>query len=200
MKYNPFEFVDENLMKAVNCGVRVWNWTTGKTKTDLANSLLTVAPILEGAGFFTTDGNRTTAFIGTGVYILVSHLDQIRNKRLEKEEVRAIEKGAKVLPDVLNIFSGYLFAGSSSMSQLLFTTSGSYDHESFAIGNGLRALSHFVSRAEYFPPRKNVVVRIKERLEKRLKERQSLPSPLPQPAFSFIPCYESEKVVRRYER
>ena len=46
--WSAYQKFDDVVMYGVNKGVRAWNWTTGKTKTDLANSLLTVAPIFEG--------------------------------------------------------------------------------------------------------------------------------------------------------
>jgi len=47
---NPLQYVDDTIMYGVNKGVHAWNWTTGRTKADLANEMLTVASVSESLG------------------------------------------------------------------------------------------------------------------------------------------------------
>ena len=47
-----YEKTDDAIMHFVNKGVKAWNWTTGKSKADLVNKLLCVAPIGECVGDF----------------------------------------------------------------------------------------------------------------------------------------------------
>ncbi len=48
--YKAYEKFDEGIMYFANKAVQGYNWTTGGTKTDLANGLLTVAPIADAIG------------------------------------------------------------------------------------------------------------------------------------------------------
>ena len=47
-----YEKTDDAIMHFVNKGVKAWNWTTGKSKADLVNKMLCVAPIGECVGDF----------------------------------------------------------------------------------------------------------------------------------------------------
>jgi len=46
-----YEWFDNTLMYGANKAAHTWNWTTGRTKSDLANKMLTVAPVMESTGF-----------------------------------------------------------------------------------------------------------------------------------------------------
>ena len=90
-----YEKVDNTIMYGVNKGVKAWNWTTGQTKADLANQLLTVAPVAEISSYFL---NRDLFYeiLGSPVMIFLSHVCQIKNKKQEAEEEKAAENRTKL--------------------------------------------------------------------------------------------------------
>ena len=87
---NPFKPFDDALMYVVNKGVKAWNWTTGQTKADLANQLLTIAPVAESFGHFGTINPGIAAFLTCG-WLFYSHNDQKKNREMESLEQEAIE-------------------------------------------------------------------------------------------------------------
>lgn len=182
--YKLYEKTDNALMYGVNKGVKAWNWTTGKTKTNLANSLLTVAPVFEGAGLLSI--NPVIGGIMIPMYLLVSHLNQKRNKEQEILEKKAAESQVMLNPEnsyeKSNKKFGLLFAGSAVLNAI---PGGRSENDTlravFGIGIGLRSASHYVMRADYLPPRKNVLSRAKDRLVKKLREVNLNPVPQPVP-------------------
>ena len=160
--WKAYQKFDDVVMYGVNKGVKAWNWTTGKTKADLANSLLTIAPIFEASGTMMVDpvmgGVITISALG------LSHICQIKNKQYEVLEENALKKGALLNPknsyEGLNVIGGLMF-GVNSVQGI------SLGHDPtlvIGIGTGVRSSSHYVMRADYFPPGKNVVDRVKDRL------------------------------------
>ncbi|MBS3165821.1 hypothetical protein J4444_01740 [Candidatus Woesearchaeota archaeon] len=49
---NPFKTLDDGIMYFTTKGVYAYNWTTGGTKAELANTLLGVAPVFETGAWF----------------------------------------------------------------------------------------------------------------------------------------------------
>lgn len=194
---------DDAVMYAVNKGVKAWNWTTGGTKTSLANGMLSVAPVLESTGIFMTGGlygGIGIGLIGSFVYVTISHFDQKTNIKQEKEEIKALEDGLK-LPDskynsnnkkwgcIFNVWGVYLTATYSTFGR---------NNESIAdegmltlgLGQAVRGTSHYVMRAENFPPRKNVLSRTADKIREKLAERKLQPSPNPSYGLERLVRYE----------
>lgn len=73
-----YKTIDNTLMKGANSVVRAYNWTTGKTKSQLVNSMLIVAPILEISGFI---AGRSSLVPLSPVYLLLSHLLGVKSLR-----------------------------------------------------------------------------------------------------------------------
>ena len=167
-------------MEAVNVGVRTWNWTTGRTKKDLANGLLTVAPILEISGVSLIHPLASIPYL---MFLVNSHQSQQDNERLEKKEINALNSGCLLNEsEYLNKKrSGILYGG---LSAIWFAPGGTTELGIIeGTGFGLRSLSHYVMRAEYLPPRKNVLSRAKDKLSEIVKEFKMPELPIPKPAI-----------------
>lgn len=175
--FKAYEKLDDSIMYIANKGVKAWNWTTGQTKADLANQMLTVAPILEITG-----GLIMHPILGIYCtpFLLVPHMNQLINKKVEGLEIAAAKKGLKPAPE---IYKPYELAG-----PLYFGFAG-YDYSCFneVIGTGfsIRAASKYVMRADYLPPGKSVFERAKDKLVEKLKA--STPVPVAQPSLVPVP-------------
>lgn len=182
-----YELLDNTLMYGANKAVHVWNWTTGRTKSDLANKMLTTAPVMEGAGYIIMHpligGLMTLALLG------LSHSTQSSNKRIEEKEIEAIENEAldyeveqykKSKCETLGPI--WLFAGGAHM--FVGTSSGgtneiSIDNYLMGSGHGLRASSYYIMRADYLPPRKNCISRAKDKLVEIVQNYRPQPTIAP---------------------
>jgi len=190
------QVVDDTIMKGVNAGVRAWNWSTGRTKADLANTMLTVAPVLESVGWVNSSfGPAAGAMVG-GLCLTASHLAQIHNKEIEAKEVRAIN-GSLINMEVERYkYYASLMAPVWGFNAALWGFGFmSHPHHSMlqtratdyctAVGNGLRGVSYYVMRADYLPPRKNALARGWNNSKEFLRSLNSS-LPVPEPAFGLI--------------
>jgi len=188
MKYNPLTIIDKSLLKIAGDVTYAYNWATGKQKSDLANKLLTVAPILESVGVFYEanelghTGVYTLAFIGTLLSLGVSHFLQKENLKMQKLENDALEKNCKnIETEKYFEFNKGMGAMYASVGTLLFYIP-SLSNDIAGSGIGIRSLSHYVMRTENLPPRKNVLSRAKDRIEKYFEETEPLSEPILVPA------------------
>lgn len=188
-----YETLDDAIMHGVKKTVRAYNWTTGGTKAELANGLLTVAPVLESAGYSMT-------FFPVNIICILgmlshSHVFQEINQEMEQHEVRALEQGmlsmhvesykerCKRNGLLLGAFAGHCAVGSACLpflSNKNSTLESTY-FASIAVGVGMRSLSFYVMRADYLPPRRNCVARGWEKLEQRIAEYRAKPTHAPAP-------------------
>jgi len=169
--FQLYHKTDDMIMYGVNKGVKAWNWTTGQTKTDLANSMLTIAPIFEGVGCFSA--HPLIGLLCTPFYLGLSHKFQKRNVEQEIEEAKVAEKRVK-----LSLDSEY--ERDNKTIGLGFVAIGGYDFtppalEILGIGNCIRGSSHYVMRADYLPPRKSLFRRVKDKLVDKLNEGNLVP-------------------------
>ncbi len=184
--YTVCNSVDRTVMYFANRVAHAYNWTTGRTKADLANKLLTVAPILESLGVLSNpEMSIPIKIVLPTMFLTVSHIVQRANTITEESEQRAIEKGC------LNIDAefykgrgkvpGYLFGGAIGVHLL----SGNKNNDLFYSGQLARATSHFVMATDYLPPRKNVLVRARDKLSKWLEAKSQLQLPKRARAFAI---------------
>ncbi len=182
-----FEKVDDTIMYGVNKGIKAWNWTTGQTKTDLANQLLTLAPIFDAIGSFY--GTPYFGAIASPLFLFISHMQQKINYRQQIEEQRAKDKKTRLSLDNeyehRNKSLGYFWGGAGA-----FPLSSLPNCEepvivlSYSISNGFRSASHFIMRADDLPPRKNVFARAKDKLVEKINEGKL--NPVFQPALNSV--------------
>jgi len=183
MLKKTYDTLDSALMKGVNTGVRAWNWTTGKTKADLAN--LTFGT---GCALFTTGGFSNRVFPGF-FYAAVS-LPQIplkyaENMDMERREMKAMENSCKdtdvELAKKFNAKVGHIqtLAGLSLGMSEVVTEPTKIGALTTDAGLVLMGMSHHVMRAEYLPPRKHCLARGFDKLKDALKQYAPQPQPIP---------------------
>lgn len=185
-----YEKFDDGLMYLANKGVRAWNWTTGRTKADLANAMLSVAPVLESVGF--ANYYKMTGLPVIPFLLGISHVCKKINLEIEDREVKALESGlkdtrAEFLKRASKMASPCYF-GLAYLLAIAPNTKGVFldsTHETnliTAAGFTVSAASHYVIRADYLPPRKNILSRAKDKLVEIIESYQ--PAPLPAPALA----------------
>src|SRR3989344_2033065 len=93
MIMKAFRYTDQTLIDMASVLARGYNSLTGRTMTDLANKLQSMAPILETTGYFLFS-SPLISIIGSTSMIFVSHIRQISNNEQEKIEQKSIENNA----------------------------------------------------------------------------------------------------------
>lgn len=185
--------LDDVVMKGANASVKAYNWTTGGTKADLANNMLSVAPVSYLIGTLPQISilpEITPIILAiSSLFFMNSHKMQLYNKKVNELEKKAANN------DILNILVvdakrkskivGYAFGGVSTFP-LIQTYSHSYPDNFLWSGLSsdvlLRSGSSFVMATDYLPPRKNCVKRGLDALEKKIAEYQSEPKGVPVPS------------------
>jgi hypothetical protein len=171
---NLYNKIDDTLVYGAQKVAEAWNWTTGKTKKDLANSILTITPVLKG-GAFLFDFGLVTGGVIIPVCIYYSLREQKINREQEILEKKSSESGAMIDPyfERIHKFQGKidlsLGGGVAIINQgrtLAFV----------GVGLMLEGFSHYVMRGDYLPPRKNVLSRAKDKLTDMLKRPQLAPA------------------------
>jgi hypothetical protein len=187
-KTSLYGAIDNTIMKGVNGGVRAWNWATGGTKADLANKMLTIAPIMDSVGWI----NYSPSFgvFMTGFALCVSHIFQKRNIEIEKQELEALESHAMDMEvedyksraqfDALSWIACGVFwpmgANKRAGTIIPYATQADY---CTAFGNVITGGSFYVMRADYMPPRKNVLSRAVDKTMELLRGLQTRPVGVP---------------------
>ena len=166
-----YEKFDSTLMRGVNAGVRAWNWTTGKTRAELANNLELGGAVFWSIGVFGM--NKVAGAIGVPLAALGTYGAAILNNKQDKVEAEALEKKAldpfAERRKAKHSFWGPAYATFSGLSATTKASSG-YDGTTFAIAYGCFAASSYVMRAENLPPRKSVIARAADSLKEMMQQ------------------------------
>ena len=167
-----YDLINKGAFAYGNLLTKSYNWTFGGTKLDLANELLTIAPILETIGFMNAGPIYGALF--TPLYLLISHTNQINNKNRYEREIKALEKNSLDLnaerikrldlPMALMWGSVSLLNVIPTHQKGYFTDDRDQTNLIKATGHFLRGSSFLVMLADNLPPRKNCVSRGIEKL------------------------------------
>lgn len=186
---NLYDRLDEEIMKGVNAGVRTWNWTTGRTKGDLANILEFSGYALMSSGLLAESPEHILPV--TLIVIPSSACCYIGNKNIDDREIKAyekqcldpkVEKQKKTLLKYcapLCSLVGFEFIG------LAHSENKDYFGIPFGIGLNLCSAGFYVMRADYLPPRRNVLSRAIDKVKKWAKEFSNEPVTSPAPAYGY---------------
>ena len=186
---NPFKTLDDGIMYFTK-GVYAYNWTTGGTKAELANTLLGVAPVFEAGAWLVASFLGLTA---SSIGLFMSHLLQKRNTEIEIDESKALENGMKDLnvEDAKNFNCGYGYShflsalyighiasleGWQNEEKINIETIG---YTGLSMGYLMRSLGCFVMRTEYLPPRKHALSRAKDKLVEIVNDYTRKPATIP---------------------
>lgn len=180
MLIEAYVTLDSFLLDRANDVVKAWNWTTGGTRADLAS--LIIIPGLSGlpAAHF-INGNYGSVLLGgvvSGLLGLVYVNEYTKMDRLESEALNnnarnfKIEKNKnkyKIFGPMFNLI------GFSTLIQSNQEDSHPLSNEltsMFGLGIGT---SMYIMRTDYQAPRKNVVVRAKDKLADMLRQPTTVP-------------------------
>ena len=173
--------LDDLVMKGTTKAVQTYNWTTGRTRADLAKDLSTIGTILFSSGALMNDINKNRqpvlAAMLSGGFIFVTHLFHKFYDELDNLEQKAAHDGfkdIKVESKKQDLKYGGTIIISSVVPHFLLNRC-----ETSIIGSGVFSLgaSCYVMRTDYLPPRKNCISRgvnkVKEAI-KQYKEQRAL--------------------------
>jgi hypothetical protein len=183
--HNLFLRIDDAIMRGVNKTVRAWNWTTGKTKADLANTLLicgaAVNTYILNFGLDTKpeflNVSLTAGIFGTTIYPMIN-----QNNRIQRQEIDAIKNNTldgkvEEYKKSMQIWCPLLFSGGNTIA-IKFAASGeTMDGKVLGVIVNSIVTSQYVMRADYLPPRKNIFARGLNHLKEYLRRTQSIPIP-----------------------
>ena len=175
-----FQKIDKVMEETANNAVRAYNWTTGRTKRDLANNMQVLAVIPESAGSFLDGKSYSLAMLPWSLF--TTALFCKRNDEQNELEERAKNKMTldgyvdKVIkPEnkagsyAYGAFS-LLIGGTCPISGILYQSLGC------SLGFGLRSASFYVMNADDLPPRKNCIQRGIESIIETYKSAAAQPS------------------------
>lgn len=184
-------------MKAVYLAqksVNAWNWTTGKRKADLANTLYKISGVVDTGSFLFSQIPELAIPWGF-VSLMFIPLTCDLHKLLEKTEDQIAKGGNKI-----DSYSGMRAISNLNlvgMAALPIVLPDFFPKEGIAAGMGLRAFAAYVMRADNPSAGKNVFSRAKDKLVDKVKKvSERLPSPVPAPGmygvgiaynYGFIP-------------
>ena len=176
-----YQELDNGLIDLANKSIEMYNWTTGKTKANLANKLQMIAPVFETISFLPALPDYSLVSMATFASILSSYFVQKWNSKLEDRELSALESRMQD-PHVYYMMKYYERLGIilGSFSLYAFIMDYFKPGESlniFAIGMAARAASYYIMRSDNLPPRKGMVKRTLEKLDDIVKSYSSSPVP-----------------------
>lgn len=187
--FKAYEKIDDGIMFGINKGVKAWNWTTGKSKSDLSNYLLDFSLIPYCLGILSINNSIFYPFVP--IQFGITHLSQRENKINQKKEDKYLQKGLKsgynpsyeIIGVSFGILSGYDFLASSFFMEKDKDKIGLFFLGLFSLSFGL---SEYVMRAENFPPRKSAFKLAKEKLFELYEKYKPSLFPVPQPTFDSV--------------
>jgi hypothetical protein len=160
---NPIKSLDDLLTSGANAAVHAWNFTTGRTKSDLSTLLITAGSIVQIGGSFVTP-----LFIYNPIFTIPFYFTLAINKGLSNyyQESRELKIKDKEIKDLyieanrigsksVSIVAGGFSAIDFGFSRLIDKPEESESMLMQSIGFGLIAAGYLVSAVDSPPPRKN---------------------------------------------
>ncbi len=182
---------DVLVMKGVNKAVRAWNWTTGRTRAQLANLILGAAEIVFAAGAICTayavDMPIFYFFALSAITLLPAN--QRRNIRQDRDEMDAARDGTLNLRvEQLKIMHSFLGPLSLCSGQVAFgidySIRGTHVKAMLPTMIGICGISFlgigiscYVMRADVVPPGKSAPARGFEKLKEAVRNGSLQPAP-----------------------
>ncbi len=186
-----FQKLDDGVLYCANKSVRAWNYTTGRTRADLASATyVTGFSLISILGFQVPKSERSPMFLP---FLLTAgasatYYQNMNFKNFERKE-------AKNSADILDFeveTKKKLFAAQGYVLNSLGVISSPVlvDYPTLIFGNSglfLMGCAYHLMRADYVKPRKtNILQRVSRRTKRAIKKavKQVAPSPTPQPAYA----------------
>lgn len=172
-----YEYFDNTLLFGANKINHAWNWTTGRTKSDLASLSYGGGAVLLNTVFAMS--HPIMLSIGIPAFTAGFFSNSREFKKVEQKEREALENEAKdwYVEDKKRSYQGAGgFWGTLSIA-------GAPLDSLYSLGNASIGGSFYFMRTDYLPPRKNCLRRGVEKIAKAFKK-----SPSPQPALLSPNC------------
>ena len=176
--------LDNFLVDRANDAVKAWNWTTGRTRADLANLMSGLGSSSVSAAPFVSENYTFTRtfmpicfsslflinyFINNYIDKKESKLDCIKDLRVEMHKKNSKKMG--LLFGILGCANTTEFMSNAENKEMKFIMYG--------IGDLLISGSHYVMRADYQKPQKDCVRRGLEKLTEIVQDWQATTEPIP---------------------
>ncbi|MDO8563548.1 MAG: hypothetical protein Q7R87_00910 [Nanoarchaeota archaeon] len=192
---NILDRIDDAVLAGVNSGVHAWNWTTGKTKIDLVNNLMSVGAVTQNLSFanmaYDSPVTLPVALAVSAYSIINTHRKQREHSNIAELEERTISD--RLFHPVVEQYkadcaqNGYKAGiGGTVITSIPLCRpdpSNNIDlsYSLFGAGELLQGLAHQAMRADYLPPRKNCVKRGVDNVSDMVKQIRVA---IPRPAFT----------------
>jgi len=174
----PMRSLDETVMKGVNAGVRVWNWTTGGTKASLANTILVASLGLEMLYQLRNprelDNLIVTVFQACVTPFCVQNNLEVHALEENALQRQTLDRSVEHEKTFFYMPSGY-FVGAAALVSAFVDRRGVAPYPE--MGFGLASISFQVMRADPVPPRKDVISRTVDKTVVPLL-RKMMPQPV----------------------
>ena len=180
MLIRAYVALDSFLLDRANDVTKAWNWTTGRTRADLATLISVPAFSSLPASYFINGAYGTALFFGalSGLLIFLYIDTFIKMDRLESGalnsdtknlELEVVKNKYKIYGPIFNLlgFASLVRPNSENLHPLSNEISSVFG---FGIGTTM-----YVMRTDYQAPRKNVVVRAKDKLADMLRQPTTIP-------------------------
>ncbi len=174
---------DNWVMKGVNKSVRGWNWLTGRTKADLANTLHAMATVPEIGGALMEQPLNTLLFqlfvsAWVTTYACKTNRDFKKQEKYFEGEVKhlGVEMKKEMYKTGGKCFLIAAVCGGSQITKVGYPYVGA----GLFLGYTIRSAAYYVMCADNLPPRKSVISRAKDALLEKLNE-VNMPQPAPVP-------------------
>ena len=184
---NPFKLIDDGIMYCVNKGVKAWNWTTGRTKGDLA-ILLSLTGL--GIKFATNLSREDWWCFETLGFSALTLTNLLVHSRIDRVDANCEGNGVKELRNEVSKRTckkaGYFLAGCGSIVAFPFPGDDDYKRAYYSLSGYstlLFAASDFIINAENPPRRKNCVSRRLDYLDAKLNDYRMRRAGMPVPEF-----------------
>ncbi len=175
-----YKTLDDIIMYGANKAVKIYNWTTGKTKADLANNLLDLSTILVSLGM--VNSIPIIPMLGVPVFYYLNKFWKKENINIESREINALEKSSldgrvedyKYLASFVSIpfYALSIFIAHGNHNNGYFIKDDAVFDYTLSVGFISHGSSFYVMRADYLPPIKNIFKKTIESLEKLVQKTQ----------------------------
>ena len=151
--------LDNFLVDRANDTVKAWNWTTGRTRADLADILNASGWVMAVSHY--TIQNSPGAILMVPLAAMNIYFQHKNFCRIDENDIRAKNGEALIMNPEVSTRSLKLAGGTTVIAGGFFGATGD---PLLGVGFGGVGASQYVMRADYLPPRKNVLSRAKDNL------------------------------------
>lgn len=175
---NGYKVLDDAIMHGVNSSVYAWNWTTGRTKEELANTFLATGCAVGATGNILYQKIGPLVFLPA--YLMLYRSRSTDNKKYGADERAAIESDCKNFEaEEYKRCASFMgpFCLSWGLGERWLSDGINEDPHSQAgglmneIGFYLIGTSFYVMRADPLPPRKNALSRAADMIAELFSEQ-----------------------------